>query len=122
MGDVLFDTGKYNLRMEAQLGLAKLTGIVLSHPGLRLAIEGYTDTTGGAAFNQTLSEQRANAVQEYLVKQGLDAASVTAQGFGPSNPVASNDTPQGRQQNRRVEIIISGEVIGMKIGGTASSQ
>jgi outer membrane protein OmpA-like peptidoglycan-associated protein len=122
MGDVLFDTGKYNLRMPAQLGLAKLSGIVLSHPGLKLAIEGYTDTTGSAAFNQTLSEQRANAVRDYLVQQGLDPASVTAQGFGPANPVASNDTPHGRQQNRRVEIIISGEVIGTKIGGAASSQ
>jgi outer membrane protein OmpA-like peptidoglycan-associated protein len=122
MGDVLFDTGKYNLRMPAQLGLAKLSGIVLSHPGLKLAIEGYTDTTGSAAFNQTLSEQRANAVRDYLVQQGLDPASVTAQGLGPSNPVASNDTPQGRQQNRRVEIIISGEVIGTKIGAAASSQ
>lgn len=122
MGDVLFDTGKYNLRMEAQLGLAKLTGIVLSHPGLKLAVEGYTDTTGTAAFNQTLSEQRANAVREYLVQQGLDAGSVSAQGFGPANPVSTNDTPTGRQQNRRVEIIISGEVIGTKIGGAASSQ
>jgi outer membrane protein OmpA-like peptidoglycan-associated protein len=122
MGDVLFDTGKYNLRMEAQLGLAKLTGIVLSHPGLKLAVEGYTDTTGTAAFNQTLSEQRANAVRDYLVQQGLDAGSVTGQGFGPANPVASNDTSKGRQQNRRVEIIISGEVIGTKIGGAAPSQ
>jgi outer membrane protein OmpA-like peptidoglycan-associated protein len=122
MGDVLFDTAKFNLRMEAQLGLAKLSGIVLSHPGLKLAVEGYTDTTGTAAFNQTLSEQRANAVRDYLIQQGLDAASVSAQGFGPANPVASNDTPKNRQQNRRVEIIISGEVIGTKIGGSASSQ
>jgi outer membrane protein OmpA-like peptidoglycan-associated protein len=122
MGDVLFDTAKYNLRMEAQLGLAKLTGIVLSHPGLKLAVEGYTDTTGTASFNQTLSEQRANAVRDYLVQQGLDAATVTAQGFGPENPAASNDTSKGRQQNRRVEIIISGEVIGTKIGGAAPSQ
>jgi outer membrane protein OmpA-like peptidoglycan-associated protein len=122
MGDVLFDTAKFNLRMPAQLGLAKLSGIVLSHPGLKLAVEGYTDTTGTAAFNQTLSEQRANAVRDYLVQQGLDAGTVTAQGFGPANPVASNDTPQGRQQNRRVEIIISGEVIGTKIGSSASAQ
>jgi outer membrane protein OmpA-like peptidoglycan-associated protein len=122
MGDVLFDTAKYNLRMPAQLGLAKLSGIVLSHPGLKLAVEGYTDTTGTAAFNQTLSEQRANAVRDYLIQQGLDAGSITAQGFGPADPVASNDTPQGRQQNRRVEIIISGEVIGTKIGSSASSQ
>ncbi|HJX94182.1 MAG TPA: OmpA family protein [Candidatus Acidoferrum sp.] len=122
MGDVLFDTGKYNLRMPAQLGLAKLSGIVLSHPGLKLAVEGYTDTTGTAVFNQTLSEQRANTVRDYLIQQGLDAGSITAQGFGPADPVASNDTPQGRQQNRRVEIIISGEVIGTKIGGASSSQ
>jgi len=122
MGDVLFDTGKYNLRMEAQLGLAKLTGIVLSHPGLNLAVEGYTDNVGTESFNQTLSEQRANAVRDYLVQQGLDAASVTAKGFGTAMPVASNDTPKGRQQNRRVEIIISGEVIGTKIGGTTSAQ
>src|SRR5271169_3696419 len=122
MGDVLFDTGKFKLRMEAQLGLAKLSGIVLSHPGLKLAIEGYTDTTGTAAFNQTLSEQRANTVRDYLVQQGLDAGSVTAEGFGPASPVASNDTIQGRQQNRRVEIIISGEVIGTKIGGAASAE
>jgi outer membrane protein OmpA-like peptidoglycan-associated protein len=122
MGDVLFDTGKFKLRMEAQLGLAKLTGIVLSHPGLHLAVEGYTDTTGTAAFNQTLSEQRANAVRDYLIQQGLDAGTITAQGFGPADPVASNDTPQGRQQNRRVEIIISGEVIGTKIGGAASAE
>jgi outer membrane protein OmpA-like peptidoglycan-associated protein len=122
MGDVLFDTAKFNLRMPAQLGLAKLSGIVLSHPGLKLAVEGYTDTTGTAAFNQTLSEQRANAVRDYLIQQGLDAGTVTAQGFGPANPVASNDTPQGRQQNRRVEIIISGEVIGTKIGSSASAQ
>jgi outer membrane protein OmpA-like peptidoglycan-associated protein len=122
MGDVLFDTAKFNLRMPAQLGLAKLSGIVLSHPGLKLAVEGYTDTTGTAAFNQTLSEQRANAVRDYLIQQGLDAGTITAQGFGPANPVASNDTPQGRQQNRRVEIIISGEVIGTKIGTSGSSQ
>jgi outer membrane protein OmpA-like peptidoglycan-associated protein len=121
MGDVLFDTGKYNLRIEAREGLAKLTGIVLSHPGLNLAIEGYTDNVGTDAFNQTLSEQRANTVREYLVQQGLDANSVSARGFGPTIPVASNDTAKGRQQNRRVEIIVSGEVIGTKIGATSSS-
>jgi outer membrane protein OmpA-like peptidoglycan-associated protein len=122
MGDVLFDTGKYNLRTEAQLGLAKLSGIVLSHPGLNLTIEGYTDNVGSEMFNQTLSEQRANAVRDNLVQQGLEAASVTAKGFGLLMPVAGNDTPKGRQQNRRVEIIISGEVIGTKIGGASSSR
>jgi outer membrane protein OmpA-like peptidoglycan-associated protein len=122
MGDVLFDTGKYNLRTEAQVGLAKFTGIVLSHPGLNLTIEGYTDNVGSETFNQTLSEQRANAVRSYLVQQGLEPASVSAKGFGLLVPVASNDTPKGRQQNRRVEIIISGEVIGTKIGGNSSSR
>jgi outer membrane protein OmpA-like peptidoglycan-associated protein len=121
MGDVLFDTGKYNLRIEAREGLAKLTGIVLSHPGLHLAVEGYTDNVGTDTFNQALSEQRANTVREYLVQQGLDPNSVSARGFGPTIPVASNDTPKGRQQNRRVEIIVSGEVIGTKIGATSSS-
>jgi outer membrane protein OmpA-like peptidoglycan-associated protein len=122
MGDVLFDTGKYNLKTDAQLGLAKFTGIVLSHPGLNLTIEGYTDNVGSETFNQTLSEQRANGVRDYLAQQGLDAGTITAKGFGTAMPVASNDTPQGRQQNRRVEIIISGEVIGSKIGNPSTSQ
>ena len=121
MGDVLFDTGKYNLRTEAREGLSKLTGIVLSHAGLKLAIEGYTDNVGTESFNQTLSEQRANSVRDYLVQRGLDPASVTAKGFGMAMPVASNDSPKGRQQNRRVEIIVSGEVIGTAIGGAPSS-
>jgi outer membrane protein OmpA-like peptidoglycan-associated protein len=116
MADVLFDTGKYNLRQEAQIKLAKLTGIILAHPGLNLAVEGFTDSTGGADFNMKLSGQRANAVRDYLVTQGLSADTVTAQGFGESMPVADNSTAAGRQKNRRVEIIVSGEVIGQKIG------
>jgi outer membrane protein OmpA-like peptidoglycan-associated protein len=120
MADVLFATAKYDLQPPAREALAKLSGIVLAHPGLRLAIEGYTDSTGTEAFNQTLSEQRANSVRDYLVQQGLDPTSVAATGFGQSNPTASNDTSAGRQLNRRVEIIISGEVIGTKIGGAAS--
>jgi outer membrane protein OmpA-like peptidoglycan-associated protein len=120
MADVLFATAKYDLQPPAREALAKLSGIVLAHPGLRLAIEGYTDSTGTEAFNQTLSEQRANSVRDYLVQQGLDPTSVSATGFGQSNPTASNDTSAGRQLNRRVEIIISGEVIGTKIGGATS--
>ena len=116
MGDVLFDTGKSNLRSEAREALAKLTGIVLNYPSLRLAIEGYTDSTGTADFNQTLSEKRADAVRDYLVSQGLDAGGLSAQGFGMNNPVADNKTAEGRQKNRRVEIIVSGEVIGTQIG------
>jgi outer membrane protein OmpA-like peptidoglycan-associated protein len=116
MADVLFDTGKYNLRQEAQIKLAKLSGIILAHPGLNLAVEGFTDSTGSADFNMKLSDQRANAVRDYLVTQGLSADTVTAQGFGESMPVADNSTAAGRQKNRRVEIIVSGEVIGQKIG------
>lgn len=116
MADVLFDTGKYNLRPVAREKLAKLSGIVLGHPGLNLAVEGHTDSTGSADFNQKLSEQRAGTVRGYLLEQGLAPDSVTAQGFGAANPVADNSTSEGRQKNRRVEIIVSGEVIGTKIG------
>jgi len=116
MGDVLFAAGKYNLRPEAQIVLAKLSGIILSHPGLNLAVEGYTDSTGSDDFNLKLSQQRADTVREYLVSQGLADSTVTAKGFGKTNPVADNNTPAGRQKNRRVEIVVSGEIIGAKIG------
>jgi outer membrane protein OmpA-like peptidoglycan-associated protein len=116
MGDVLFATGKYDLRPEAQIVLAKLSGIILSHPGLNLAVEGYTDSVGSDDFNLKLSQQRADTVRDYLVSQGLPDNTVTATGFGKSDPVADNATPTGRQQNRRVEIVVSGEIIGVKIG------
>jgi outer membrane protein OmpA-like peptidoglycan-associated protein len=116
MGDVLFDTGKFNLRSEAREALAKLSGIVMAHPGLNLEIEGHTDSTGSDELNQKLSEDRAGAVRSYLVEQGLPDSSVTSQGLGKSMPVADNARSAGRQQNRRVEIIVSGEVIGEKIG------
>jgi len=116
MGDVLFDFGKYNLRSEAREKLAKLTGIVLAHPGLKLAVEGHTDSVGGDEANQKLSEQRADVVRQYLIGEGLPDASVSSQGFGKTSPVADNDTASGRQKNRRVEIVVSGEVIGEKIG------
>ena len=116
MGDVLFDFGKYNLRPEAREKLAKLSGIVLGHPGLNLAVEGHTDNVGTDEINMTLSQKRAEAVRSYLLEQGLADANVTAQGFGKSSPVADNSTPAGRQKNRRVEIVVSGEVIGVKIG------
>jgi len=106
MGDVLFATAKYELQPAAREALAKLSGIVLAHPGLRLSIAGHADSPGTEGFNQTLSDQHANSVRDYLVQQSLDAASVTATGFGEANPAASNDTPAGRQLNRRVEIII----------------
>jgi outer membrane protein OmpA-like peptidoglycan-associated protein len=116
MGDVLFDFGKYDLRSEAREKLARLSGIVLGHPGLNLAVEGYTDNVGTDEINMTLSQKRAETVRSYLLEQGLADANVTAQGFGKSSPVADNSTPAGRQKNRRVEIVVSGEVIGVKIG------
>jgi len=116
MGDVLFDTGKSDLRAPAREALAKLSGIVLNYPTLHLTIEGYTDSTGSAEFNMVLSEKRALSVQGYLVSQGLDPGSLSAQGYGMNNPVADNGTAEGRQKNRRVEIVVSGEVIGTQIG------
>lgn len=111
MSDVLFDTGKYTLRSGAREKLAKIAGIVLAHPGLKLEVEGHTDNTGGMALNQRLSEQRADEVRKYLVSQGIESGSITSQGFGYSRPVADNNTAAGRQQNRRVELIVSGSII-----------
>lgn len=116
MSDVLFDTGKFSLRPLAREKLAKVAGIVAGHPGLRLDVEGHTDSVGGDAYNQQLSEHRGESVRDYLTNQGMQPGSVTTKGFGKTQPVASNDTAQGRQENRRVEIVISGEVIGTVIG------
>jgi outer membrane protein OmpA-like peptidoglycan-associated protein len=116
MSDVLFDTGRYSLRPLAREKLAKVAGIVSGHPGLKLEVEGHTDSVGGEAYNQKLSEQRGSAVRDYLTDQGMAEASVTTIGFGKTQPVASNDTASGRQQNRRVELVISGDVIGTEIG------
>jgi outer membrane protein OmpA-like peptidoglycan-associated protein len=120
MSDVLFDTGKYSLRPLAREKLAKVAGIVSGHPGLKLDVEGHTDSVGGDAYNQQLSEQRGAAVRDYLMQQGMALSSVTTKGFGKTQPVASNDTAQGRQENRRVEIVISGEIIGTEIGKTVA--
>lgn len=116
MSDVLFDTAKFTLRPLAREKLAKVAGIVAGHPGLRLDVEGHTDSVGGDDYNQQLSEHRGDSVRNYLTQQGMATGSVTSKGFGKSQPVASNDTAAGRQQNRRVEIVISGEVIGTEIG------
>ena len=116
MGDVLFDTGSFTLRQLAREKLARLSGIVLNYPGLKLEAEGHTDNVGGEAFNQKLSEQRAGAVRDYLLSQGIPAEQITSSGKAFSMPVADNKTAAGRQQNRRVELIVSGEVIGTKIG------
>lgn len=116
MSDVLFDTGKATLRPLAREKLAKVAGIVSGHPSLRLDVEGFTDSVGTDEYNQKLSERRGMAVQDYLTGAGMAAASVSSKGFGETMPVASNDSAQGRQQNRRVELVISGEVIGKVIG------
>jgi outer membrane protein OmpA-like peptidoglycan-associated protein len=116
MADVLFETGKYALSQDAKLKLAKLSGIIQAHPGLNLGIEGHTDTTGTPEFNQKLSQERADTVREFLIAQGLAADTITAIGMGQDNPVAENSTAAGRQKNRRVEIIVSGQIIGQKIG------
>jgi len=112
MNDVLFDTAKYTLRPGAREKLAKISGILLAHPSLRVEVEGHTDSVGGEEYNQRLSEQRASAVRDYLVQQNISMNNVTAKGFGKTRPVVSNDTAAGRQQNRRVELVVSGEAIG----------
>jgi len=116
MSDVLFDTARYSLRPGAREKLAKVAGIISGHPGLRLAVEGYTDSVGTDEYNQKLSEQRGEAVRDYLTQQGVASSSVTSRGFGKTLPVASNDTAAGRQENRRVELVVSGEIIGEQIG------
>ncbi len=115
MSDVLFDTAKYSLRPAAREKLARVAGILAGHPGLRLQVEGFTDSVGGDEYNQQLSEHRATSVRDYLMQAGIADGSVTAKGFGKTQPVASNDTSTGRQQNRRVELVVSGEIIGADI-------
>jgi outer membrane protein OmpA-like peptidoglycan-associated protein len=112
MSDVLFDTGSYTLKPGAREKLAKISGILLAHPGLTLQIEGHTDSVGGDEFNQQLSERRADSVRDFLAEQGVPVSSITARGFGKTQPVASNDTPEGRQRNRRVELVVNGSAIG----------
>jgi len=112
MSDVLFKSGSFELLPGARERLAKVSGIVLAYQGLRLAVEGHTDSIGSDEYNRRLSEQRADAVRDYLVQQGITSDAITASGFGKSEPVASNDTPEGRQQNRRVELVVSGNAIG----------
>jgi outer membrane protein OmpA-like peptidoglycan-associated protein len=121
MSDVLFDTGKYTLKPGAREKLAKVAGILLAYPGLNIEVGGYTDNVGGDQMNQTLSENRAGSVRDYLVQQGVATAAVTAKGFGNSLAVASNDNASGRQQNRRVELLVSGEAIGNAVNPQTGS-
>jgi outer membrane protein OmpA-like peptidoglycan-associated protein len=112
MPDVLFDFGKYTLKPEARERLARISGIVLAYPDLHLQIEGYTDSIGSDQYNQTLSEERAGTVRDYLVSSGVSINNVVAQGFGKADPVADNSTAAGRKLNRRVDMVVSGDVIG----------
>jgi outer membrane protein OmpA-like peptidoglycan-associated protein len=121
MSDVLFDTGKYSLKPGAREKLAKVAGILLAYPGLNIEVGGYTDNVGGDQMNQTLSENRAGSVRTYLVEQGVATNSVSARGFGNTLPVASNNNSAGRQQNRRVELLVSGEAIGNPVNATTGS-
>ena len=121
MSDVLFDTGKYSLKPGAREKLAKVAGILLAYPGLNIEVGGYTDNVGGDGMNQTLSENRAGSVRDYLVQQGVATNSVSARGFGNTLPVASNGNSAGRQQNRRVELLVSGEAIGNPVNATTGS-
>jgi outer membrane protein OmpA-like peptidoglycan-associated protein len=122
ISDVLFDTGKFSLRPLAREKLPKVAGIVSGHPSLRLEVEGHTDSVGGDEYNQRLSEQRGEAVRNYLTHEGMARSPVSAKGFGKTQPVATNDTAEGRRQNRRVELVISGDVIGTEIGSPVAAR
>ena len=121
MSDVLFDTGKYSLKSGAREKLAKVAGILIAYPGLNIEVGGYTDNVGGDDMNQKLSENRAGAVRDYLVEQGVTTNSVSAKGYGNTLPVASNDNSAGRQENRRVELVVSGDPIGSPVNVTTGS-
>ena len=121
MSDVLFDTGKYTLKPGAREKLAKVAGILISYPSLNIEVGGYTDNVGGDDMNQKLSENRADSVRDYLVGQGVATNSLSAKGFGNTLPVASNDNSAGRQENRRVELVVSGDAIGVPVNATTGS-
>ncbi|MGP8270277.1 MAG: OmpA family protein [Terracidiphilus sp.] len=119
MSDVLFDTAAFTLKPGAREKLAKVAGILLAYPGLNIEVDGHTDNVGGDEYNQNLSDQRAQSVRSYLVAEGVLTGSVTAKGFGKTQPVGTNDTAEGRQLNRRVELVVSGETIGAQAGAAA---
>jgi outer membrane protein OmpA-like peptidoglycan-associated protein len=122
MSDVLFDTGKYTLKPTTQISLAKVAGILQAYPGLKVQVEGYTDIVGSDELNQKLSENRAAAVKDFLISQGVAPGNITSQGFGKSNPVADNSTSSGRAQNRRVNMVVSGDAIGVSQSASVAPQ
>lgn len=113
INDVLFNFNKYPLKPGAREKLAKVAGILLAYPSLKVQLEGHTDSFGTEEYNLKLSSERADAVRDYLVLQSVPIANLTATGLGNVSPVASNETAAGRQQNRRVEMVVSGEQIGV---------
>ena len=114
MSDVLFDFNKYTLKPEAREKLAKVSGILLAYPNLKLQVEGYTDNIGSDEYNEKLSQERADGVRQYLVSQSVSEANITAEGYGKSDPIADNSTSAGRAQNRRVQLVVSGSAIGVQ--------
>jgi outer membrane protein OmpA-like peptidoglycan-associated protein len=114
MSDVLFDTAQYTLKPDAREKLAKVSGILLAYPDLKVQVEGYTDTVGSDEYNLTLSQHRADAVRDYLVSQGVNVANTSSVGYGKSSPIADNSTSAGRAQNRRVNLVVSGTAIGVQ--------
>jgi outer membrane protein OmpA-like peptidoglycan-associated protein len=122
MSDVLFDTGKYTLKPTTQISLAKVAGILEAYPGLKVQVEGYTDSTGSDELNQKLSENRALAVKDFLVSQGESQGSISSTGFGKNDPVADNGSVSGRAQNRRVNLVVSGDAIGITQSAPLSPQ
>ena len=120
MSDVLFKSGSFELLPGARERLAKVSGIVLAYPTLHLQVEGHTDSVGTDEYNQNLSEHRAQAVRDYLVQQGISANTIGSRGLGKTQPIATNDTPEGRQQNRRVELVFSGDAIGNNASASAA--
>ncbi|MDP9038616.1 MAG: OmpA family protein [Acidobacteriota bacterium] len=121
MSDVLFDTGKYTLKPDTKIALAKVAGILQAYPGLKVQVEGFTDSVGGDEYNQKLSENRASTVKDFLVSQGVSSGNITSQGFGKNNPVADNSTTAGRAQNRRVNMVVSGDAIGVSTQAAAAT-
>ena len=107
MSDILFDVGKATLKTDLMTSLAKIAGILSVYQQFDVSIEGNTDNTGSEEFNMTLSQQRAENVMNFLVEQGIAANRLTAKGLGMTMPIADNDTKEGRQKNRRVDLVIT---------------
>jgi outer membrane protein OmpA-like peptidoglycan-associated protein len=121
MSDVLFAFNKYELKPDAQVKLAKVSGILATYPNLTLQVEGYTDSVGSDEYNLKLSQERATAVQAFLISQGVQPGSISSQGYGKADPVADNGTNSGRAENRRVELVVSGQSIGVQEKAPTSS-